>query len=234
MTGFRAMRHHKVLFTAFFSLGLAMLGCGAPAVSSSQNSNESASRKVAESASRKTAESASQKTAESSTQTSAESPSQKPAMGGSQNSAESSFQNSAESSSQKALEELKRALELAREDLQISEATEERIVSELEQHKNSGNPSPEVIEAYEDYLDRVRDMVNENRKIVGKMEALYAKYAPLGEFTGPSSSIDVENVTKPKVPNEDEYDDLGALDRELDDSLASFDENVAHRVGTHS
>lgn len=142
----------------------------------------------------------------------------------SQKKAERSSLKATESASQKALQELKTALELAREDLRISEATEERIASELEQLKNSGNTSPEVIAAHEVYLDRVRDIVMENRKIVEKIEALYTKYAPRSDSTSPSSSIDMEHVPDPKVPNEKEFDELGALDRELDDSLASFDE----------
>ena len=94
----------------------------------------------------------------------------------------------------------------------------------MEQLKNSGNASPEVIEAYEVYLDRVQGMVLENRKIVQKLEALYTKYAPQSGSSSPSSSTEAGTVPNIKLPDEKEFDELGALDRELDDSLAAFDE----------
>ena len=122
------------------------------------------------------------------------------------------------------VEELKSKLELARQDLRISEAMEARIAFELGQLKKSGNVSPEILEDYEIYLNRVQEMVLENRKIVKKMEALYARYAPRSESSIPSPSADAENVVNPKLPDEKEGDELGALDHELDDSLAAFDE----------
>jgi hypothetical protein len=122
------------------------------------------------------------------------------------------------------VEELRSKLELARQDLRISEATETRIASELGQLKKAGNVSPEILEDYEIYLSRVQDMVLENREIVKKMEALYARYAPRSESSIPSPSADAENGADPKLPDEKEGDELGALDHELDDSLAAFDE----------
>jgi hypothetical protein len=62
-------------------------------------------------------------------------------------------------------------LEKARDDLRVSQATEKRIASELEQLKKSGNASAEDIRNYETYHERVQAMVAENRKIVEKMEA---------------------------------------------------------------
>jgi hypothetical protein len=129
-----------------------------------------------------------------------------------------------ESSSQNALQELKSRLELARKDLRIGEATEARIAFGLEQLKNSGNASPETLEDYEIYLGRAQEMVVENRKIVQELEALLAKYATLKIPSSPSASTDVQNAPNPKIPDEKEFDELGKLDREFDDSLAVFDE----------
>ncbi|MEE9613020.1 MAG: hypothetical protein V3W19_17325, partial [Desulfatiglandales bacterium] len=120
--------------------------------------------------------------------------------------------------------ELESRLELARRDLRISEATEARIASELEQLKKSGNASDEILADYEIYLGRVQEMVLENRNIVQKMEALYARYAPRRESPGGSASADPSNVPGPKLPDEKEGDELSALDHELNDSLAAFDE----------
>ena len=154
---------------------------------------------------------------------SAERASQKSSESVSQKSTESASQNSTERSSQDALKELESELALARANLHISEATEERISSELERLKKSGNADPQVIEDYETYLSRVQDMVLENRKIVQKMEALYAKYRPQEGAAG-DSTTDSENVSIPQIPDEKDYNELGTLDRELDQSLAAFDE----------
>ena len=62
-------------------------------------------------------------------------------------------------------------LENARENLRISQATEKRIVSKLEQLKRSAGTSEQIINDYEIYLQRVQAMVAENRKIVRDMEA---------------------------------------------------------------
>ena len=161
--------------------------------------------------------------AERASQKSSESVSQKSTESASQNSTESASQNSTERSSQDALKELESELALARANLHISEATEERISSELERLKKSGNADPQVIEDYETYLSRVQDMVLENRKIVQKMEALYAKYRPQEGAAG-DSTTDSENVSIPQIPDEKDYNELGTLDRELDQSLAAFDE----------
>ena len=65
-------------------------------------------------------------------------------------------------------------LEKARDDLRVSQATEKRIASELEQLKKSGNASAEDIRNYETYHERVQAMVAENRRTVAKMESAYA------------------------------------------------------------
>ncbi len=69
-------------------------------------------------------------------------------------------------------------LEKARDDLRVSQATEKRIASRLEQLKKSGNASAEDIRNYETYHERVQAMVAENRKIVEKMEAALARHSP--------------------------------------------------------
>jgi hypothetical protein len=126
------------------------------------------------------------------------------------------------------LQELESRLELARKDLRISEATEARIVSGLEQLKNSGNASPETLEDYETYLGRAREMVAENRKTVQELEALHAKYAIVS--SGPSASGEARKASNPNLPDEKEFDELGKLDRKLDHSLAAFDELLLNEL----
>ncbi|KPK19452.1 MAG: hypothetical protein AMK69_24220 [Nitrospira bacterium SG8_3] len=220
--GIGPMKLHKILFAAFFGIGFFMQGCGTLTESGSQRATENSTQSAHESTAPKAPENAYQGTRERASQSETES--------FSQSTSERASQKESENSSQHALEELERALALSRQDLRISEATEERIASELKQLKKSGTASPEVIAAHEAYLDRVQDMVLENRKVVGKLEALYTKYVPTGKSPSPASSINGEYVPSQKVPDEKEFDELGALDRELDDSLASFDEMLLREL----
>jgi len=114
-------------------------------------------------------------------------------------------------------------LEEAREKLRISQATEKRIASELEELKKSGNASAEDIRNYEVYLDRVQDMVAENKKIVEKMEAAYSRHSPQKESSNEAASGESETLFKQKIPEEQTQDEVAALDRQLNASLNDFD-----------
>ena len=121
-------------------------------------------------------------------------------------------------------DEVQLKLEQARENLRISQATEGRISSELEQLKNSGKATPEILNDYETYLNRIRAMVIENQRIVDNMEAAYLRYQKSAKTTGCSNSIKSEGNRYTEVPAEEEPDELSVLDSELNDSLAEFDE----------
>ncbi len=199
--------------------------------SSTLTSPETSSEKLSESISQSSFKSPSQASSEGSPQASSEVNSQNQQQTSSEGPSESATQSKSQplsegssqtSSEQSALQELESRLEIARKDLRISEATEARIASGLEQLKNSGNPSPETLEDYETYLGRAEEMVAENRKIVQELEALYSRYATVS--SGSSASTDAQKVSNPKLPDEKEYDELGKLDRELNASLAVFDE----------
>jgi hypothetical protein len=122
------------------------------------------------------------------------------------------------------LDEVKSRLQLARENLRISEATEARIAFELEKLKNSGTASPEVLRDYEAYLARAREMVAENRKMVKEMAVAYAKLAPPRQPASSSTTGKEGNITDPRIPDEEELDEKASLEREFNDSLAAFDE----------
>ena len=115
------------------------------------------------------------------------------------------------------------ALERARENLLISQATEKRVAHELEQLKKSGKASPEVIKDYEIYLDRIQAMVAENQRIVNEMEATYARYVPDKSVSASASSDEKDKMLDPDIPEQQTVDELAALDRELDQSLSEFD-----------
>jgi hypothetical protein len=114
-------------------------------------------------------------------------------------------------------------LEKARDDLRISQATEKRIASELEQLKKSGNASAEDIRNYETYHERVQAMVAENRKIVEKMEAAQAKHSPGKEATKSAASGESQKRPDPTIPEEQTQDQVAELDRQLSASLNEFD-----------
>jgi len=115
-------------------------------------------------------------------------------------------------------------LESARKELRIGIATEERIASELARLKKSGDASSDIVEDYELYLSRVQAMVAENRKLVAKMEALDARYDIRKSPDGPAYTEDTEAMVNPEIPEEQVVDEVVALDRQLDSSLAEFDE----------
>ena len=106
----------------------------------------------------------------------------------------------------------------ARDDLRVSQATEKRIATELEELKNSGNASAEDIRNYETYLERVQAMVAENRKMVEKMEQAYAEHSQGHKATGASSELSDQ-----QIPEEQVRDPVADLHRQLDASLTEFD-----------
>ena len=122
------------------------------------------------------------------------------------------------------MQKIESALESARKDLRINTAVEERIYSQLKKLKKSENVSPDIINGYNTYLIRVQAMVAENRKKVAKLEALSAKYTTRKESHGTSSSDDTSAMLNPSIPEEQVVDEVNALDRQLDSSLADFDE----------
>jgi hypothetical protein len=117
-------------------------------------------------------------------------------------------------------------LQEARENLQTSRETEKRIASELEHLKKSGNASAEAIKDYEEYLARVRAMTAENRKIMEQMEAAYDRHTP-GETKSDSAvSNKRDKMVDPNIPEEQTVDEVAALDKEFNESLAKFDDRL--------
>jgi hypothetical protein len=124
----------------------------------------------------------------------------------------------------------KSKLEKARDDLRVSQATEKRIASELEQLKRSGNASAEDIRNYETYLERVQAMVAENRRTVAKMEAAYAEHSPGNEPSETSAPNELEKLSNPTIPEENAPDQVAELDRQLNASLSEFDAVLLNKM----
>ena len=118
-------------------------------------------------------------------------------------------------------------LKEARENLQTSRETEKRIAAELENLKNSGNASAEAIKDYEDYLARVQEMTAENRKIMEQMEAAYNRQHTSGETNSDSAvSNKLDKMVDPNIPEEQTVDEVAALDKKFNESLAQFDDKL--------
>ena len=123
-------------------------------------------------------------------------------------------------------------LDKAREDLRVSEATEQKIADKLEQLKKSGSASDEDIRNYEIYHERVQDMVAEHRKRVEEMERAYRQHTPQGKPSqtqaskGPSAS----DETMPE--GQYSQDQVAELDRQLSASLSQFDTMLLKEMET--
>lgn len=121
-------------------------------------------------------------------------------------------------------------LETARENLRISQATEARIASDLEQLKESGNASSDLLMDYETYLARVRAMVMENDKIVREMERAYVRrVSGHSTFNSVGSSQALDRL-EPGIPEDEIVDEITALDSEFNESLATFDEMLLQEL----
>ena len=114
----------------------------------------------------------------------------------------------------------------ARENLRTSRQTEKRIAAELENLKKSGNASAEAIKDYEEYLSRVRAMTAENRKIMEQMEAAYSRHTPAETKSDSAASSQQDKMYDPTIPEEQTVDEVTALDREFNESLAKFDDTL--------
>jgi len=115
-------------------------------------------------------------------------------------------------------------LERARETLKISQATRDRIAGELADLKVSGKALPEVLSAYETYLARVQEIVDENQKALAQMEAAYSAHQARSQVAAAGTSA-MPGATPPSAGSgEDPADRLKALDRQFNESIAGFDE----------
>ena len=118
---------------------------------------------------------------------------------------------------------LKYDLQQAREKLHTNLAFRDRIATEMKTLEQSNNPDPGTVAAYRDYLDQVDAMVAEDRKSVAQLEALVAKYDVPAVSLPMESGADTQQTLDPNIPEEQVSDEVAALDRKLDSSLATFD-----------
>ena len=121
-------------------------------------------------------------------------------------------------------------LEAARENLRISQASERRIAADLEQLRESGNASPDLLKDYETYLARVRAMVMENVKVVREMERAYVRRVPGYSASDSPGLSRAHGMREPGIPEQEFVDEVTALDSEFNESLATFDEMLLQEL----
>ncbi len=118
---------------------------------------------------------------------------------------------------------LKYDLQEAREKMRTDLAFRDRIAAEMQALKQSERADPATVAAYEAYLNQVQAMLAEDRETVAQLEALNAKYAAPAAHLPEDSGADSQPIMDPTIPEEQVGDEVAALDRELDTSLAAFD-----------
>lgn len=112
-------------------------------------------------------------------------------------------------------------LAAARLELEIGVATEQRILNELERYRASGDASGDRIALYETYLDRVRRLTEEKRKTVQQLEQALQQSAAASGSGEANPGLPPPSIA---IPEDQELDELQALQRELDESIAAFDD----------
>jgi hypothetical protein len=73
-------------------------------------------------------------------------------------------------------------------------------------------------------------MVEENQRMVREMEAAYARHVPSQKTSTSPTVGHSDSVEQGKLPDEGELDEVAALDRELNDSLAAFDDMLLEEM----
>ncbi len=121
-------------------------------------------------------------------------------------------------------------LENARRDLEINTVLETRVAAELETLRQSGQAPSDVIADYTAYLERVRAMLAENRRLVKQLESLYLQSTLTTSSRRASEAKALRTMIDAPIPEEDVTDEVTALDRELNASLAEFDDMLLEEL----
>jgi hypothetical protein len=128
------------------------------------------------------------------------------------------------------LDSVQARIRAAEEALLLSEISERRTTSALEKIRASGEAPPETIRDYEQYLEHMRSMVQENRALVRELEAAYGEFNKGPRAVGEALEEDRPGKADPLPQDDLFYDEVCHLDRELDASLSAFDEMLLQEL----
>lgn len=122
---------------------------------------------------------------------------------------------------------VKLQLQTARQKLRLSELTRKRVARELRDLKRSQQAAPAILQDYTIYLQRVQDLVDENRRLIRKMETLCTAGENRATVSdGGNGTLQSGSDKSGEAP----VDEVTLLDRRLNESLASFDEMLHKRL----
>ena len=117
----------------------------------------------------------------------------------------------------------------ARRDWLIGLATEKRIADDLARYQASGTPSPDVVDLYETYLDRVQRLTQEKRHRLEQLEKRGGRKAVAAGAPG-TRGMPAKPAYDPEVPEDRELDEVRALNQEFERSLAAFDDMLLREI----
>jgi hypothetical protein len=112
-------------------------------------------------------------------------------------------------------------LAAARLEYELGITTEQRILTELNHYRSTSDASPDRITLYETYLDRVRELTEEKRKRVQQLEQAKRRNRSATGSQSPETALPPPALD---IPEDQELDELRALQRDLDQSIAAFDD----------
>ncbi len=110
-------------------------------------------------------------------------------------------------------------LEVARENLRVTEAAERRVNDEYESLYGAGALNGEEIEEYQGFLQRIRRFVERYR-----LEVAVLSGAALAGDRGKTSVTNREDLSRSFSGEQTDEEQTGSLDAELNASLGDFDE----------
>lgn len=116
-------------------------------------------------------------------------------------------------------------LQEERLNLQIGRATQRSIKAKVDALNESCSVDPDLVVSYQQYLDRVEDMVALQELTVAQMETIYAE-----RFPAPASQPTTSDNDVLQFPISEADDPVASLDAELDASLASFDGTLLREI----
>jgi len=113
------------------------------------------------------------------------------------------------------------ALDQARRDLEIYTALETRAADQLAVLRQIRPDDADMLGDYESYLKHLQALVAENRSLVAQLQSLRDGHPPAENATPAGSH---QTAVDAPIPETTLSDDVDHLDRELNASLAEFDE----------
>jgi hypothetical protein len=123
-------------------------------------------------------------------------------------------------------------LKIPTDSRQVDEATAKRLASELETLKKSGKASPELVKDYEEYLKQIQAINGEKKRAAREVEAAYARHQSQKKSANTEGPKHMDPMWKSDPKLGQTEDEVVALEKELNSSMAEFDEMLLKELET--